>query len=52
MLVAVVCEKMHWTYDEYLRQPEWFVDYLFIKWNAEAERANYLERLRSRHGGK
>lgn len=25
MLIVSICEQFHWTYDEYMRQPNWFV---------------------------
>jgi hypothetical protein len=40
MLIATVCEKMHWTYNEYLEQPNWIIQTLLIKWNIENEVAN------------
>jgi hypothetical protein len=35
--IAYVCEKMGWTYTEYMEQPDWFISVLLIKWNAESE---------------
>jgi len=26
---------MHWTYEQYLAQPHWFIDTLLLKWNEE-----------------
>ena len=31
MWIAVVCEHMHWTYDEYLDNPNRFLDVIRIK---------------------
>lgn len=36
LLIAIVCEKMHWTYDEFLDQPDWFCKTLLLKWNEES----------------
>lgn len=38
MMIVLICEKMKWTYQEYLCQPDWFIDTLRIKWNCEAEK--------------
>lgn len=35
MIICLLCEKMHWTYDEYLSQPIWFIASLLLKWNEE-----------------
>ncbi len=37
MLVAIFCEKMHWTYEEFLEQPHWFIETLLIKWSEETK---------------
>jgi hypothetical protein len=28
VVIAQMCRNMHWTYDEYLAQPQWFVELL------------------------
>lgn len=33
--MCIVCEKMHYTYEEYQSQPTWFISSLLIKWNEE-----------------
>ena len=35
--MLVLCEKMKWTYEEYLRQPDWFLDLLSLKMNLDNE---------------
>ena len=44
MLVAIVCEKMGWTYQEYMEQPDEFIDMLKMKWQAESEYATIKEK--------
>jgi hypothetical protein len=36
MLAVLVCEKYGWTYEEYLRQPEWFISLISDKMEAES----------------
>ena len=43
-LAVVVCEKMGWTFEEYLDQPDWFMQFLILKWEAEAEYARIKEK--------
>ena len=31
MIVAVICEKMGWTYQQYQEQPVWFTELLVRK---------------------
>jgi hypothetical protein len=31
----MVCEKMSWTYEEYEKQPDWFIQTLLLKWSLE-----------------
>lgn len=40
MIVAIVCEKIGWTYQEYASQPDWLISTLLIKWNEEAKHQN------------
>jgi len=35
MKMAMVCEKMSWTYEQYQEQPEWFISTLLLKWACE-----------------
>lgn len=40
MSIVILCCDMGWTYQEYLSQPEWFLDLLRIKRNFDAEYSN------------
>lgn len=40
MLAVLVCEKFGWTYEEYLRQPDWFIGLISDKMDAESMFAN------------
>ena len=31
MVAVSVCQNMKWTYQEFLEQPNWFIELLFIK---------------------
>lgn len=33
--MILVCEKMNWTFEEYERQPYWFISALLLKWSIE-----------------
>ena len=37
MQIAIICDKMRWTLDEYLSQPEWFIKTLILKWSVESD---------------
>lgn len=37
LCIARMCYLMHWTYDEYMAQPEWLVDGINDIINAEAK---------------
>lgn len=39
MHAVLVCDKMHWTYDQFLDQPVWFIKLLSAKWVVEDEHA-------------
>lgn len=39
MNVAVVCQEMKWTYDEYMSQPSWFLTLLAEKMNHDGKQA-------------
>jgi hypothetical protein len=39
MTAALVCQRMHWTWDEYLDQPLPFITTLIALFNAEAREA-------------
>lgn len=47
MIVAIVCERMHWDYHTYLAQPTWFIELLLSKWEIDAKKAEQ-ERKRVR----
>lgn len=36
----IVCERMQWTYQEYLLQPKWFIEGLSTMWAIKANLAN------------
>lgn len=42
--MAIICQKMGWTYDQYLRQPVWFIEVLLLKMGIEAEHAEQLSK--------
>lgn len=31
MLIVSVCQEMKWDYEQYLRQPEWFLELIRLK---------------------
>lgn len=37
MQVAMLCEKMGWTFQQYCSQPDWFIDLLLIKGNLDSQ---------------
>lgn len=39
MLAVLICEKMHYTFQEYDAQPTWFIRSLIAKMQAEAKEA-------------
>lgn len=47
--IAVVCEKMGWSYNEYNEQPNWFIETLLLKWRSENE---VNEQQQKRYGAK
>ena len=46
MIVALVCERMHWDYETYLAQPVWLIDLLISKWDIDAKRTEQREIMR------
>lgn len=44
MLAAIVCERMHWSYETYQSQPVWLVDLLLSKWEIDAKNAERQQR--------
>lgn len=46
-----LCEKMSWTFEEYLDQPEWFIKLLLEKMFADARHENRQARkMKLSHG--
>ena len=39
-----ICREMHWTYQEYLEQPVWFVELLIEILNLEAKEIKRKEK--------
>lgn len=37
MAIAIICEHMHWTWQDYLAQPLWLLDSLRVKLEAEGK---------------
>lgn len=44
LVVAIVCERMGWTYWDFEAAPVWLVDTLLMKWTAEARHAKEQEK--------
>lgn len=42
--IAIVCERMHWTYQDYLSQPVDFIEVLKLKWRLDNEHQDKLHR--------
>jgi len=38
--MAIVCDKMGWTFQEYREQPIYFIKTLLLKWSVENEVSN------------
>jgi len=39
MLAVGICEKMGWTYQEYMQQPRWFIKLLVSKMIIDSKKA-------------
>ena len=39
MKVMSLCQEMHWTYDDYMAQPEWFIELLYQKLRIDGAKA-------------
>lgn len=39
MVAVALCEAMHWTYQQYLEQPTWFLELLKHKMRVDADNA-------------
>lgn len=37
MVAAILCREMHWTWDDYMSQPVWFVTILLTMLQAESQ---------------
>lgn len=37
IMMLVVCDRMKWTFQEYMQQPEAFIKSLILKWSLDAE---------------
>jgi len=46
ILIAEICEKFGWTYQQYLEQPAWFVELIVEKIKMEGEEMKRRERER------
>lgn len=47
MLVAIICEKTGWTYEEFLRQPQWLIEIMVAKMIEDArEEQKELKKLK------
>jgi len=33
--MVLICREMHWTFEQYLQQPDWFVDMIIETKNLE-----------------
>lgn len=48
MLIVALCEKMHWTYEDYLDSPEWFIELALkkieIDFKKEKGKSNVMNR--------
>jgi hypothetical protein len=49
MFMIAVCQEFHWTYEEYMSQPRWFLDLIREKLVRD-EKARELAAKQSRHG--
>ena len=38
MMIAVICQEYHWTYEEYMNTPSWFLELIKIKYKLDGER--------------
>jgi len=38
MMIAVICKEYHWTYDEYMNTPSWFLELVKIKYRLDSEK--------------
>ena len=43
-MVAIICEKMHWSYNDYMDAPDWLIETILIKMQVDS--ANAEEQLK------
>lgn len=39
MLIATICQEMKWTFEEYLKQPQWLIYHIFEKMSEDEKRS-------------
>lgn len=44
MQVAIICDGLGWDYEQYMRQPNWFITYLIYKRQIDGDPQNKLDR--------
>lgn len=45
--MAIICERMHWTYQEYANQPVNFLEVLKLKWTLDNEHQERMHKQNS-----
>lgn len=50
LLMMVVCDKMHWTYQEYMSQPVEFIMLLTTKWRLDNEHEEKVHKKKRENG--
>jgi hypothetical protein len=48
MLIVSICERLGWTYQDYMNQPVWFIDLLLAKMDIDHQRAE--KRIKKSNG--
>jgi len=38
MIIVDVCQRFGWTYQEYLEQPEWFLDLIKVRMDIDSRK--------------
>lgn len=38
LVIAVIAERVGWTYEEIMLAPQWLIDTLLLKWRVEGEK--------------
>lgn len=49
MLMVAICQEFHWTYDEYMRQPSWFLTLVREKLIRDRKEEELAAKKRGRH---